>query len=148
MLNLAKDLKLLGIQGALLNGEQLVDIRKLAESMEKIVRWFDAERREAYPGLAEVIRDTYYEKKIKDLIDEVHEKLADLEEKGKEIVAQGEALKERVVEEFEDVSKEVTKEASVKIDNTLAHIEELQDRGRATTANLRKKLFKNAPKKR
>jgi hypothetical protein len=25
----------------LLNGEQLMDIRKLAESMEKIFRWFD-----------------------------------------------------------------------------------------------------------
>src|SRR5689334_18019536 len=59
VLNLAKELRLLGIEGALLTGEQLVDIRKLAESMEKIFRWFDAERREAYTGLAEVIKGTY-----------------------------------------------------------------------------------------
>jgi DNA mismatch repair protein MutS2 len=71
VLNLGKELRLLSIEGSLLSGEQLVDIRKLAESMEKIFRWFDAERREAYPGLAEVIKGTHYEKKIKELIDEV-----------------------------------------------------------------------------
>ncbi len=71
VLNLQKELQLLSIEGSLLTGEQLVDIRKLAESMEKIFRWFDAERREAYPALAEVITGTHYEKKIKDLIDEV-----------------------------------------------------------------------------
>jgi DNA mismatch repair protein MutS2 len=71
VLNLYKELQLLNIEGALLNGEQLVDIRKLAESMEKIFRWFDAERKEAYSGLADVISGTYYEKKIKALIEEV-----------------------------------------------------------------------------
>jgi DNA mismatch repair protein MutS2 len=71
VLNLAKDLQLLGIEGSLLSGEQLVDIRKLAESIEKIFRWFDAERREAYSALAEVIKDIRYEKKIKELIEEV-----------------------------------------------------------------------------
>ena len=71
VLNLQKELQLLNIEGALLNGEQLVDIRKLAESMEKIFRWFDAERREAYAGLADVISGTHYEKKIKALIEEV-----------------------------------------------------------------------------
>jgi DNA mismatch repair protein MutS2 len=71
ILNLGKELRLLSIEGALLSGEQLVDIRKLAESIEKIFRWFDAERRVAYNALAEVISGTYYEKKIKELIDEV-----------------------------------------------------------------------------
>ena len=71
ILNLQKELQLLSIEGSLLSGEQLVDIRKLAVSMEKIFRWFDAERREAYSGLAEVIKGTHYEKKIKELIDEV-----------------------------------------------------------------------------
>lgn len=71
ILNLAKELRLLSIEGALLTGEQLVDIRKLAESLEKIFRWFDAERQQAYAGLAEVIKSTYYEKKIKELIDDV-----------------------------------------------------------------------------
>src|SRR5882672_3883974 len=34
--NLSDELKLLGIPGALLNGEQLVQVRKLAESIERI----------------------------------------------------------------------------------------------------------------
>src|SRR5438067_5889412 len=71
VLNLNKELHLLSIEGALLTGEQLMDIRKLTESLEKIFRWFDTERREAYTGLAEVIEGTHYEKKIKELIDEV-----------------------------------------------------------------------------
>lgn len=71
VLNLSKELKLLSIAGAVLAGDQLLEIRKLAESMEKIFRWFDAERRHAYEGLAEIIKDTYYEKAIIALIDEV-----------------------------------------------------------------------------
>ncbi len=71
VLNLTRELKLLGIEGALLNGEDLVDVRKLAESMERLFRWFDAERKEAYEALADVIKGTYYEKKIKESIDDV-----------------------------------------------------------------------------
>lgn len=44
-LNLSKELKLLGISGAVLSGEQFLQIRRLAESMQSIFRWFDAERR-------------------------------------------------------------------------------------------------------
>lgn len=71
ILNLAKELKLLGIPGAVLNGEDLISIRKLAESMERIFRWFDAERKSAYAAMAGVIASTYYEKAIIQLIDEV-----------------------------------------------------------------------------
>jgi DNA mismatch repair protein MutS2 len=71
VLNLSHDLKLLGIPGALLNGEQLVSIRKLALSLESIFRWFDAERRQTYAALTQVIEGTYYEKAILSLIDDV-----------------------------------------------------------------------------
>ena len=70
-LNLSKELKLLGIAGAVLGGEQFMDIRKLAENMQDIFRWFDNERRIAYPALAKVIEHTYYEKVIVACIDEV-----------------------------------------------------------------------------
>lgn len=70
-LNLSKDLKLLGIPGAVMSGEQLVNIRKLAENLQQIFRWFDTERRQTYSGLAQVIEATYYEKAIMALIDEV-----------------------------------------------------------------------------
>src|SRR3954452_4809900 len=45
VLNLAKDLKLLSIPGAVLVGDQFVQIRKLALNIESIFRWFDRERR-------------------------------------------------------------------------------------------------------
>lgn len=71
ILNLAKELRLLQIEGALLTGEQLVSFRKLATSIEKIFRWFDQERKTAFGALAYVIEGTYYEKAILALIDEV-----------------------------------------------------------------------------
>ena len=52
VLKLSRELKLLGIQGSMLVGEELVSVRKLAVSMESIFRWFDAERRTVYTGLA------------------------------------------------------------------------------------------------
>ena len=71
ILNLSNELKLLEIPGAVLIGEQLMQIRKLAESMEKIFRWFDNERKVAHEALAKIISGTYYEKKIIAMIDEV-----------------------------------------------------------------------------
>ncbi|HEY4336611.1 MAG TPA: MutS2/Smr-associated SH3 domain-containing protein [Puia sp.] len=70
-LNLARELKLLGIPGASLSGEQFLQVRRLAESMDSIFRWFDADRRIAYPALARVIEHTHYEKAIVKAIDEV-----------------------------------------------------------------------------
>lgn len=70
-LNLSRELKLIGIPGAGLSGEQLMLVRKLAESLQSIFRWFDTERRTAYPALSKVIAETYYEKAILTLIDEV-----------------------------------------------------------------------------
>ncbi|MEO5563010.1 MAG: MutS2/Smr-associated SH3 domain-containing protein [Chitinophagaceae bacterium] len=69
--NLAKELKLLSIPGAVLNGEEVLHIKKLAENTEKIFRWFDNERRTAYAALSQVIADTYYEKAIIKMIDDI-----------------------------------------------------------------------------
>ena len=71
ILNLSKDLRLLAIPGAVLTGEQFVQIRKLAVSIQSVFRWFDNERRIAYPALTRVIADTYYEKAILEMLDEV-----------------------------------------------------------------------------
>jgi len=70
-LNISHDIKLLSIPGAMLTGEQWMPVRKLAENMGTIFRWFDAERRTAFPALSKVIAGTYYEKVIIELIDEV-----------------------------------------------------------------------------
>ncbi len=71
ILNLSKELKLVAIDGAVLSGEQLVSFRKLLVSMESIFRWFDSERKEAYPALADLVSGTYYEKAILQLINHV-----------------------------------------------------------------------------
>lgn len=71
ILNLAKDLKLLGIPGAVLGGDQFIQIRKLAENINSIFRWFDHERRQAYEGLTKVIEHTYYEKKIVEMLNSI-----------------------------------------------------------------------------
>ena len=70
-LNLSRELKLLGIPGATLSGEQFMLVRRLAEGMGSIFRWFDPERRTAYPALVRVIENTHYEKSIVTSIDEV-----------------------------------------------------------------------------
>lgn len=70
-LNIQKDIKLLGIPGALLVSEQWMQIKKLAENISNIFRWFDTEKRLAYPSLTKVIEHTYYEKVIVEMINEV-----------------------------------------------------------------------------
>lgn len=70
-LPLQKEIKLLGIPGALLTGEHWLLIRKLAENTANIFRWFDSERRGAFPAMARVIEGSYYEKLIIERIDEI-----------------------------------------------------------------------------
>jgi len=69
--NLSKELKLIGIPGAVLSGEQFLLIRRLAENTSNIFRWFDTERRTAYPAMTKVINYSYYEKVIIELIDDI-----------------------------------------------------------------------------
>ncbi len=69
--SIAKDLKLLSIPGAVLVGEQFILIKKLATNIQSIFRWFDSERRLAYPALTKVIANSYFEKAIIEIIDEV-----------------------------------------------------------------------------
>ncbi len=69
--NLQKDLKLLSIPGAVLSGEQFMEVKKLAASIQSIFRWFGNERRTVYPALTRVIENTYYEKAIIEIIDSV-----------------------------------------------------------------------------
>src|SRR5580704_471518 len=71
VLNLSKELKLLSIPGAVLSGEQFLQLRKLAENIHNIFRWFDNDKRIAYPAILKVITDTYYEKIISELIGDV-----------------------------------------------------------------------------
>ncbi|MDR3712460.1 MAG: DNA mismatch repair protein MutS [Puia sp.] len=86
-LNLSRELKLLSIPGAVLTEDQFVQLRILAGSMHQIVRWFDKERRIVYPALAKVIEDTYYEKAVVALIDEVLDEAGSVRDNASEELA-------------------------------------------------------------
>lgn len=86
-------------------------------------------------------------KKGRKLLDDLQAAIDELEDKERDIVASSEALKEHVTERITEHKEKLTTETAAKLDTALTHIEQLQERGRQTTANLRKKLFKNIPKK-
>ncbi|HSN08910.1 MAG TPA: hypothetical protein VLS85_07720, partial [Hanamia sp.] len=71
VLNLSKELKLLSIESSVLSGEQFLQIKKLANAIQQIFRWFTPDRKIAYPSLSLVIEETYFEKTIPLLIDEI-----------------------------------------------------------------------------
>jgi DNA mismatch repair protein MutS2 len=80
VLNIEKELKMLGIPGAVLKGEDFLLVRKLAVAMQDIFRWFDAERQEAYPSLYHVVRDSWYEPYIRESIDAVLDELGQVKD--------------------------------------------------------------------
>jgi len=71
VLNLTKELKLLSIEASVLSGEQFLQIKKLAGAIQQIFRWFLPDRKTAYPALGLIIEQTYFEKTIALLIDEI-----------------------------------------------------------------------------
>lgn len=87
------------------------------------------------------------EEKGKDFIEDLQDKIDDIEQQGKALIRKGEALKEQVTEQIEEQKETITKETAVRVDKALAHIEEVQEQGLETTATLRKRLFKNIPKR-
>ncbi len=70
---ITKELKLLSLPGATLSGDQFLMIRRLAENAGRIFRWFNEERSTDNPYLSNIISESYYEKSIVELIDEVLE---------------------------------------------------------------------------
>jgi DNA mismatch repair protein MutS2 len=82
--HLAKEIKLLGIPGATLGGDQFILIYKLATNAHSIFRWFDAERKQAYSFLYQVLKDSYYEKNIEVLIDEIIDEIGQVKDKASE----------------------------------------------------------------
>ncbi len=82
--NISKELKLLSIPGAVLSGEQFLFVKKLAENTGNIFRWFDTERRTAYPALTKVISESYYEKTIVELINDVLDETGNVKDSASE----------------------------------------------------------------
>jgi len=87
------------------------------------------------------------QKKGEDVLGELEDQVEELEQKGKDLLKHGEEIKEQVIEKIEDKTEEFSETATRKLDSALAHIEEIQEHGRETTASIRKRLFKNLPKR-
>ncbi len=87
------------------------------------------------------------QQKGEDVLGDLENEIEVLEQKGKELAKHGEEVKDQVIEKLEERSEELTESATKKLDSALAHIEEIQEHGRETTASIRKRLFKNLPKK-
>ena len=83
-LNLSQTLKLLSIEGSVLQPADFINIRKLAGSTEKLYRWIDAERRLAYPGLYKVLENSYYEKTVMQLIDDILDEVGNVKDNASE----------------------------------------------------------------
>ncbi|KAA9037698.1 DNA mismatch repair protein MutS [Ginsengibacter hankyongi] len=88
VINLNKELKLLSIDGAVLAGNQFLLIKKLTASIQQIFRWFDNDRRIAFPFLALVINETYFEKAIVQMIDEVLDEDGNVKDNASEELAE------------------------------------------------------------
>jgi len=86
-LAIQKELKLLSIPGSSLSGEQFLMIRRLSDSASQIFRWFDAEKRSLYPGMAQVIHNLYDEKNIREMIDEVLDEIGQVRDHASEELA-------------------------------------------------------------
>lgn len=87
------------------------------------------------------------EKKGKETLGDLEDEIDDLKEKGKELMKKSEVIKDQMLEQLEDKKEDLTVEATKRIDTALAGAEEIQEKGLSATANLRKHLFRNLPKK-
>jgi len=87
ILDIRKDLKLLGIPGAQLTGEQWLLVRKLCDHIQQVFKWFDAERQMAYSNLYEVVKNAYYEKAIIECIDLIIDDRGSVKDKASEDLA-------------------------------------------------------------
>jgi DNA mismatch repair protein MutS2 len=88
VINFNNELKLLGIEGSVLAGNQFLLIKKLTTSIQQIFRWFDTDRRIAFPFLALVISETYFEKTIVQLIDEILDEDGNVKDSASEELAE------------------------------------------------------------
>jgi gas vesicle protein len=82
-------------------------------------------------------------KKGKEVIDDLPEIIKDLEKKGEEFAQKTEEVKRKL----EKRAKELSSETKKKIESSLSHIEETQERGRQAAAIVRKRFFTKKGKK-
>lgn len=87
------------------------------------------------------------EQRGKDLIRELEEKIKEFEDVGKNIIKEGEDIKKEVAKQIENKRENLSKEAGERISQALERVEQIQTSSAKKTSDLRKRFFKNLPKK-
>lgn len=82
-------------------------------------------------------------KKGQKVIDDLPEKVKELEKQGEEFAQKAEEIKQKL----EAKARELTPEIKEKLKNSLAHIEKTQERGRQAAATARQRFFTRKGKK-
>lgn len=82
--NVSKEIKLLQIAGSNLNIEQIIQIKKLTENFKNIFRWFDDDKKIAYPFLYSVTQDVVFQKDILQIIDSVIDETGEIKDDASE----------------------------------------------------------------
>lgn len=82
--NVSKEIKLLQIAGSTLNIEQLIQIKKLTENFKNIFKWFDDDKKIAYPFLYSVSQDVVFQKDILQIIDSVIDESGEIKDDASE----------------------------------------------------------------
>lgn len=82
--NVSKEIKLLQIAGSNLNIEQIIQIKKLTENFKNIFRWFDDDKKIAYPFLYSVTQDVVFQKNILQIIDSVIDESGEIKDDASE----------------------------------------------------------------
>jgi DNA mismatch repair protein MutS2 len=129
--NLQKELQLLKITGAVLNGEQLISIQRLAISIRDILLWFKRHN-ELYPSLRALSEKINYEKKIPELINAVVDEQGNVKDTAsrelQQIRSQLNSMRQELRRRFESILRKLNKQGY------LADISEGYLNGRRTVA--------------
>lgn len=82
--NASKEVKLLQITGSTLSVQQFILIKRLTENFKDIFKWFDAEKKMAYPYLFAVINGIVFKKEILQIIEKVIDETGEIKDDASE----------------------------------------------------------------
>lgn len=87
-----------------------------------------------------------FKKKAAPLLEDLAEVLEDWRDQSESLLEKAEAVKDTLEERLEETKDQVAPAVAAKLEGSLSHIEQLQERGREATATIRKRFFKNIKK--
>ncbi len=87
-----------------------------------------------------------FRKKAAPYLEDLAEVLEEWRDQSESLLEKAEAVKDTLEERLEETKNQVVPAVAAKLEGSLSHIEQLQERGREATATIRKKFFKNIKK--